>query len=120
MAKANGVLGRETITSKRIIDDRHPAVIRFKEFKEDNGIIKSGELVALDTNNDVVLYDPSGAAPEDTPVGVCVEDIDTAKETIGSVMVHGTVVKSSLTTKGLKSDDADINKLEEKTAIWAF
>lgn len=120
MATVNGVIGRETITDKTVIDSRHPAVTRFMQFKTDNGEIPAGEIVAMDSNGDVVSCDPASGTSENTPVGVCVNVTDTAKDTIGSVLVHGTVVASALLTKGVKSSAAEIAALEANTLIWSF
>jgi hypothetical protein len=120
MATVNGIVGQQTITGKTVIDDRHPAVVRFKEFKADNGIIKAGEIIALDASSTAVSYDPLSAGTEKTPIGVCANEIDTAKDTIGSVIVHGTVIGEALTTKGVKAVSAEVADLETNTLIWSF
>ncbi|PLX68641.1 MAG: hypothetical protein C0603_05670 [Denitrovibrio sp.] len=120
MATLNGVVGQQTITDKSVIDDRHPAVARMKQFKADNGIIKSGEILALDANEDIVSFDPAAGTSEATPVGVCMADVDTEKDSIGSVLVHGTVVAKSLLTKGITASANEIATLESSTLIWSF
>jgi len=120
MATVNGIIGQATITDKSIIDDRHPAVIRFMQFKADNGVIKAGEILALDANGDTVSYDPASGGTEATPIGVCSSETDTAKDTIGSVIVHGTVVGRSLLTLDAASTSDEISALESNTLIWSF
>lgn len=120
MATLNGVVGQQTITDKTVIDSRHPAVIRIMQFKADNGIIPAGEIAALDSNGDVVSYDPASVTTEVTPIGVCTEDTDTSKDTAGRVIVHGTVVAASLLTQGSKSSAAEVEALEADTLIWSF
>ncbi len=120
MATLNGVVGQQTITDKSVIDDRHPAVVRMKQFKADNGIIPGGEIVALDANGDIVSYDPASGTSEATPVGVCTADVDTAKDSIGGIIVHGTVIGKSLLTKGASASTGEISALETNTLIWSF
>lgn len=120
MATVNGVVGQQTITEKTVIDDRHPAVVRLKQFKADNGVIPAGEIVALDANGDIVSYDPASGGTEATPVGVCTAETDTAKDSIGSVMVHGAAVSKSLLTKGAAASASEKTALEANTIIWAF
>lgn len=120
MATVNGVIGKQTITEKSVIDDRHPAVIRMKQFKADNGIIPAGEIVAVDASGDIVSYDPASVTTEKTPVGVCAIETDTSKDTIGNVIVHGAVVRASLLTLSAASTSAEVAALESNTIIWAF
>jgi len=119
MAIVNGVIWEQTITEKSVADGVHPIINRSKEFKADNGIIPAGEIVAIDSNGDIVSYDPASGGSEATPVGVCTYSIDTSKDTIGYVIVHGTVLKNSLTTKGSAAAANDISNLESSTIIWS-
>lgn len=118
MAGFNAVLDTKQFSDKRVLDDRHPAIVITRAFKANNGTIPAGELVAYDVNGDVVSFDPAGIAPVNDPVGVCVHDVDTAKVTIGGVVVHGTVVSAALTVKGADADADDIDLLAP--AIFAF
>ena len=120
MATVNGIVGQQTITEKTVIDDRHPAVIRLKKFKPDNGIIPAGQIVALDAAGETVSFDPDSLGTEDTPVGVCTYEVDTAKDSIGSVMVHGAVVAASLLVKGAAATASEKAELEASTVIWSF
>jgi len=120
MAIVNGVVGQQTITEKSVIDERHPAIVRFKTFKADSGIIKAGEIIALDAGGDAVSFDPASGTSTATPIGVNAADIDTSKDTIGSVVVHGTVVAKSLLTQGSASTAGEIATLESSTLIWSF
>jgi len=120
MATVDGIVGQETITQKTVIDGRHPAVVRNKKFKASNGVIPAGEIVAVDAGGDIVSYDPDSVTSEATPVGVCTYDIDTAKDSVGCIIVHGTVVSASLLTKGTPSLAAHITALESNTLIWVY
>ncbi|MCD8552327.1 hypothetical protein [Seleniivibrio sp.] len=120
MATVNGVVGTQTITGKTVTDGRHPAVIRIMEFASDAGTIQAGEIIALDASGKAVSFDPAASDSTNTPVGVCTEDIDTSKDTAGSVAVHGTVMKKSLLTKGSASSAAHVASLETNAPIWVF
>jgi len=120
MSIVNGVVGQQTLTGKTVIDDRHPAVVCFKKFKQDNGIIPAGEIVAADTNGDMVSYDPLAADSTNTPKGVCTQETDTSKNTISGVMIHGAVVAKALLTKGAAATAGEISDLESNTVIWSF
>ncbi|TCK58200.1 head decoration protein [Seleniivibrio woodruffii] len=120
MATVNGVVGTQTITGKTVTDGRHPAVIRTMEFASGAGIIRAGEIIALSTAGKAVSFDPAASDSKKTPVGVCIQDIDTAKDTAGSVAVHGTVMKKSLTVKGTEASSADIAALEANTPVWVY
>lgn len=120
MATVNGVVGQQTITEKRIIDDRHPALVKMMSFKADNGVIPAGEILALDSNSDIVSYDPASGGSEATPAGVCTRETDTSKDTIAGVIVHGAVVKKALLTKGETAAADEIAALESETVIWSF
>lgn len=120
MATVNGIVGQQTISSKSVIDGRHPAVIRLMEFKADNGIIPAGEIIAVNADGKAVSYDPAGASPLNIPAGVCTEATDTSVNTAGSVAVHGTVMGSSLLVKGAAASASAMTALENSTSIWVF
>jgi len=119
MATVNGVICQSTLTEKSVADGVHPIVTRSKQFKADNGTIEAGEILALDSNGDVVSYNPASGGPEVTPIGVCAMSIDTSKDTLGIVIVHGTVLRKSILALGAEAAAADITALETNTQIWA-
>lgn len=120
MATVNGVVGTQTISSKSVIDGRHPAVVRLMEFLADNGTIPAGEIIALNTEGTAQSYDPAGSSPLNIPVGVCTEDTDTSKDTAGNVMVHGAVLGSSLLVLGSEASASARAALEANTPVWIF
>jgi len=120
MATFNGVVGTQIISSKSVIDGRHPAVVRIMEFLTENGVIPAGEIIAFDSDGKAVSYDPTGTAPLNAPIGVCTEEIDTAKDSAGNVLVHGCVLASSLLTLGTASTVSHKAALESAKPIWIF
>ncbi len=92
-------------------EERHPAVILSKSFKPGQGVLEKGTIVALDSNGLVVPYNPSATDSTATPVGVLVERLDTDKETVGNVLVHGVVYRERLKVAGGSVTADDLNKL---------
>ncbi|WP_022852032.1 hypothetical protein [Limisalsivibrio acetivorans] len=123
MAKFDAVVNRQTVDSAEILDGRHPAVVRVMEFKADSGEVPAGEIVAKDALGLISSYDPDAVSANATlavPVGVNLFPVDTAKDSLGNVVVHGTVIRSSLKTEGAEAADVDKDTLEQNTQIWAF
>lgn len=113
MAKANAIIG--TITSyqpEEIFTSEHPPVFMTMPVKANQDTLTRGTVVAKDSNGDVVPYDPSGAAPINTPVGVLNEDVDTTKETTAVVGVHGVVYGKRCNVKGSALSATDVEKLK--------
>lgn len=52
----NGKVDSGTFKQKRIVANGHPAVVRVKKFKADNGVIEAGTLLAKDGNDECVKY----------------------------------------------------------------
>lgn len=120
MAKFNGVVDRKEISSEGVIDGRHPAVVKVMPFKSNNGNIGAGEIIALDENGKADFYDADGTDELKKPVGVVIFSVDTEKDSLGSVLVHGTVIRSALKNNGTKADAGAVNALESNTLIWTF
>jgi hypothetical protein len=120
MAKFDGVIDRRELGSAGIIDGRHPAIVKVLEFKGNNGVFASGEIVALDANGKADFYDAEATGSLAKPIGVCVYGVDTSKDTIASVLLHGTVIKTALKNKGVKANAVAVKTLETNTLIWAF
>ena len=100
-------------------EERHPSVILSKSFKAGQGVLKRGTIVAVDSNNLVVPYNPSATDSTAEPVGVLVEGIDTDKETAGNVLVHGVVFRERLVVAGGTVSEGDLAKLS-KIGIYAI
>lgn len=107
-------LGTQTFTEKVVVDGTHPAIILAMKIKPNQGELKAGLIVALDTNGEVVPYNPTGQAPLNIPIGVLTVSIDTTKETVGSVLRHGTVVRKNLLVGNNPVAETDIQKLADK------
>ncbi|WP_456436960.1 head decoration protein [Desulfurobacterium sp.] len=108
-------------------EERHPAVILSMSVKAAQEILERGTIVGKDSDGLIVPYNPSATvtlddgsvvpAPEATPIGVLVERIDTDKETIGNVLVHGVVFRERLIVVGGTVTEDDLNKLAS-IGIW--
>jgi len=110
-------------------EERHPAVILSMQVKAGQGVLEKGTIVGKDADGLIVPYDPdativvdptTGAtapAPWATPVGVLVERVDTDKETIGNVLVHGVVFRERLIVADAEVTEDDLKKLAE-IGIW--
>lgn len=120
MAKFDGVIDRRDMGGEGIIDGRHPAVAKVLPFKEDNGVFEAGEIIALNAAGKADFYDGGGEGSLSVPVGVCIYKIDTAKDSLGSVLLHGTVIRAAVKNKGARADNAAVSALETNTQIWAF
>jgi hypothetical protein len=94
-----------TITSKiatmnyddqRARGSAHPPVIVSGTFAADDGIYPTGLLLARAADGSYAPYDPDGVAPLNACVGVLDAEIDTSKTTAGLVVIHGSVVRTTL------------------------
>jgi hypothetical protein len=98
-------------------EERHPAVILTKSVKAGQGVLEKGTIVALDGSGLVVPYNPSASDSTANPVGVLVERVDTDKETLGNVLVHGVVFRERLIVAGGTVTADDLKKLSQ-IGIW--
>ena len=94
-------------------EERHPAVILSKSVKQGQGVLERGTIVAVDSNGLVVPYNPSATDSTGEPVGVLVERVDTGKETVGNVLVHGVVFRGRLVIAGGTVSEGDLTKLSK-------
>jgi len=118
----NGVIGKYTPPkpSEAVYsEERHPAVILSKAVKQGQGVLERGTIVAVDSNGLVVPYNPSATDSTAEPVGVLVERVDTSKETVGNVLVHGVVFRGRLVIAGGTVSEGDLTKLS-KIGIYAI
>lgn len=103
----------------------HPCVVLPMKAKAGQGVLEKGLIVGKDANGEIVPYDPAATdangnpLPEATPVGVLAEEIDTGKDTIAKVIVHGTVFKERLKKASGTVNATDLEKLQALT-IYAI
>ena len=107
----DGVKSRFKVEGERAHTQSHPPIILTGKFKNGNGELSAGQVLMRDAEKLLVPY--AGGEGE-MMVGVLDYPIDTAAETVGGYIVHGTV-KDRLLTKGESTalDVADIYKLYE-------
>ncbi|OHD80488.1 MAG: hypothetical protein A3J97_10705 [Spirochaetes bacterium RIFOXYC1_FULL_54_7] len=180
-------LGTQSVIDKQIINGTHPAIVLPLDMKADNGSINVGQMVAKDSNGDIVAYDndieedlgdgdaaverftgilasypvaPGSVSVSDgtqelvddgegnlvgdgdgyvnyktgaisvkfaappaslaevvatyanKPEGVLVQTVDTTKETVGRVIVHGTVVAANILVAAVAAAAADFARME--------
>lgn len=116
----DAVLGKQEFKHvTQVIDFSHPPIVQAMKVKANQGELPAGLIVALDVNGEVVPYNPAGQAPVNDPIGVLVYGIDTTKETVGSVLRHGVVVKASLKVGDTPPAETDLRKLEAKAIFIA-
>ena len=117
-----GVIGKYTPPKPEeavYSEERHPAVILSKSIKAGQGVLERGTIVAVGADGLVVPYNPSATDSTAEPVGVLIERIDTGKETVGNVLVHGVVFKERLVVAGGTVSEGDLAKLS-KIGIYAI
>ncbi len=110
----NAVLGHQIGEEKLVVDFSHPPVMLSMKVKTGQGVLPAGLIVARDSNDDIVPYDPAGTAPVNEPVGVLYTRCDTENESIAVVVVHGVVVKDSLLVGENAPSDSDLKALMDK------
>jgi hypothetical protein len=120
MAGINGVVGTQNFTTKTVVTDAHPAVIKSVEMLADNGAFEAGTIMAKNGADKCVAFDPVAVDGTQNPIGVLVNDIDTAVDTIGDIVVHGTVLRKALMTGSTVSTDAEAATLESNLDIWTY
>lgn len=173
----DAVLGSQQFEDIQVVDRTHSAIIRSKIFRQGQGELPRGKMVAPDKNGDLAPYEPAlasagtwavstvyaagdlilptvgndhyyrcvtggtshtaepawptdaGATIADNEVtweeagiigvddltrgGVLVERMDTDAEEVGSVIVHGCVVKDNLDVAGDAAAQVDVEALED-------
>jgi hypothetical protein len=97
-----------------VMSANHPPVVEAMQFPADVGIIKAGTIIGR-TAEGIGPY-----AGEGEVIGVITTDLDTGKETLGPVLIHGGAVKTKLIlADGTAVDDDDIVLLRQ-AGIYAF
>ena len=112
----DGKIGEMTTKEVQIITELHPPVIITVPLKANQGYLELGSIIAKNNNGENVLYDPSDTNQQ--IVGVLANSVDTNRQDIGNVIVHGVVVRKFLKAKK-PVDDKVIEKLNQKT-IWSI
>lgn len=114
----NAVLGTIEYGASSVISLIHPPVLKTMKAKANNGTLATGLLVAKDSNEDLVAYDPGGASPLNVCVGVLAQAIDTTTDDAAVVVRHGTVVREKLLV-GSGAPDASALAALESIGIYA-
>lgn len=110
----NGKIGEITVKEAQVIaDTQHPPIIVSRILKANQGVLEAGSIIAVDNTGNLVFYDPSKTSHQ--PVGILANIVDTDRQQIANLIVHGTVVKEALKVKTGNIDQTVIEKLEAKT-----
>lgn len=107
----NAKLGSLNYTEKPIIDKTHPPVLLAVGFPSGGGELKRGLLVAVATASldEYVTYNPAADDGTQNLKGVLTSSIDTTDSaTVGTIIVHGSVVEENLHVNNGALDAADI------------
>jgi len=114
MGGINGKIGEIKTEEIQIFDEIHPPVILTIPLKQGD-VLEAGSIIAS-KDGENVLYDPSDDTQE--IIGVLLNRVDTNRQQIGNVLVHGVVVKRFLRANGEINDNV-IKALNNKT-IWTI
>ncbi len=107
----NAVQGKIELKATPIVHGAHPAVVVSTQFKASNGEIKAGAIIALNSSSEALLYERGGTSPINAIHGVLIEDVNTAKQTVGRVLIHGAVVSKKVLHKTSAATSADFTAL---------
>lgn len=111
-------LGMHTFEAKQVVDATHPAVVLSMKVKANQGELPIGLIVTKDDNGELIPFE-RGSTKE--PVGVLTNTVDTSKETVASVLVHGTVVAKALLVKQETTfQQANANEIAALKLIFAI
>lgn len=121
----NGKIGEVNVKEVQIAADiEHKPVILTKQLAANQGVLEAGSIIGKDTSTgDLVFYDPTAVDgsgnPVQEPIGVLANLIDTDRQTLANIIVHGVVLKESLKVKAGSIDSTVLDALEAKT-IWTI
>ncbi len=122
----NGKIGEITVNEVQVIADvAHKPVIVTKNLSAGQGVLEAGCIIGKDLNTgDLVFYDPTATDattgnPTQEPIGVLANLVDTDRQTLANIIVHGVVLKNALKVKAGTVDTAVLDALEAKT-IWVI
>jgi len=111
-------LGSLSYEEKPIIDKTHSPILLGVGFPTGQGELKRGLLVAVvtATPDEYVPYNPAGDDGTQNVKGVLTSTIDTTDAaTVGTIIVHGTVVEENLHVNNSALDAADMAALRAMT-----
>lgn len=98
--KISGNIHEFEIKQDPFITADHPPVLISVELPDDlvlpagETVLPRGLFLAKDASGDWTAYNPDAVpAPEATPLGILARDVDPTKDTAGTVLVHGTVLR---------------------------
>ena len=107
-------LGTQTFRESTVIDHTHPPVVWDFPVATGQGELAPGTVVAFNAAGAVVPYDPNGAAPVNDPIGILTMRVDTDKEDVAPVLIHGCGVRKYVSVGGNPVDDETVAKLRAK------
>jgi len=121
----DGKIGEISIKEVQVIADvEHKSVIVTKRLKPNQGVLEAGSIIGKDlSTGDLLFYNPTATDdtgnPTQEPIGVLVNLVNTDKQTLANIIVHGVVLKNALKVKAGNVDTAVLDALEAKT-IWTI
>ncbi len=122
----NGKIGEVNIKEVQVVADvEHKPVIVTKNLLLGQGVLEAGSIIGKDlSTSDLVFYDPTAVDsttgnPTQEPIGVLANLVDTDRQTLANIIVHGVVLKNALKVKAGTIDTAVLEALEAKT-IWVI
>ncbi|WP_457640491.1 head decoration protein [Persephonella sp.] len=121
----NGKIGEINIKEVQVVADvEHKPVILTKNLKTGQGVLEAGSIIGKDlSTGDLVFYDPTAVDgsgnPTQEPIGVLANLVDTDRQTLANIVVHGVVLQKFLQVKAGTINSDVLNALEVKT-IWAI
>ncbi len=122
----NGKIGEVNVKEVQVVADvEHEPVILTKNLLSGQGVLEAGSIIGKDlSTGDLVFYDPTAVDsttgnPIQEPIGVLANLVDTDRQTLANIIVHGVVLQNALKVKAGTIDTAVLDALEAKT-IWVI
>ncbi len=118
----DGVVNTGTYDNRSILDRTHSPVVQTGVFKDAQGTLPKGLILAKDGNGLYVPYAPAASDGTQNPKAVLAEEIDTTENTSALVVKHGTVVEEMLlvgTSEATSSASEDDIALLSDITIYA-
>lgn len=104
--KAN--IGTIAPEQSRTVLLNHPPVMEGRPAKPNVGTVPDGRVLACDADGLIVSYNAASPAPENIAVGVLAEELETAKDDVAVMLLHGTVRRTRLTVAGGAAPSATV------------
>ncbi len=122
----NGKIGEVNVKEVQVVADvEHKPVIVTKNLLSGQGVLEAGSIIGKDlSTGNLVFYDPTAVDSTtgnktQEPIGVLANLVDTDRQTLANIIVHGVVLKNALKVKAGTIDTAVLEALEAKT-IWTI